>query len=59
MSTSQVELQGVNVFVNSVAMFTRHALLVLVLGLNVAINARFVHRLFAVRASNVRASGTT
>ena len=46
-------------FVNSVAMFTRHALLVLVLGLNVAINARFVHRLFAVRASNVRAGGPT
>ena len=59
MSTSQVELEGVDVFVNSVAMFTRHALLVLVLGLNVAINARFVHRLFAVRASNVRTSWAT
>ena len=54
-----MELQGVDVFVNSVAMFTRHALLVLVLGLNVAINARFVHRLFAVRASNVRDSRAT
>ena len=54
-----MELEGVNVFVNSVAMFTRHTLLVLVLGLNVAINARFVHRLFAVRASNVRASWPT
>ena len=54
-----MKLQGVNVFVNSVAMFTRHALLVLVLGLNVAINARFVHRLFAVRASDMRASRPT
>ena len=54
-----MELEGVNVFVNSVAMFTRHTLLVLVLGLNVAINARFVHTLFAVRASKVRASGPT
>ena len=59
MRTSQVELQRVDVFVNSVAMFTRHALLVLVLGLNVAINARFVHRLFAVKASDMRASGPT
>ena len=54
-----MELERVNVFVNSVAMFTRHALLILVLGLNVAINTRFVDRLFAVRASNVRASRPT
>ena len=49
MRASQVELQGVNILIDSIAMVTLDTLLVLMLGLYVSIYTCSVYRLLTMR----------